>query len=60
MAKKELERLNSVISQRYYEQGLQAFSLKDNNKAKTMLKKALEYDPKKSEAKKLLERIENN
>ncbi|WP_413852803.1 hypothetical protein [Candidatus Ruminimicrobium bovinum] len=56
-SKNEMKRLNSVIAQDLYDQGLQAFSSGKKAKAVELLEKSLEYDPDKTEAKRALERI---
>jgi tetratricopeptide (TPR) repeat protein len=56
-AKNEMKRLNSVIAQDLYDQGLQAFSSGKKAKAIELLEKSLKYDPDKTEAKRALERI---
>ena len=56
-AKNEMKKLNSIIAQDLYDQGLQAFSAGKKEKAVELLKKSLKYDPDKTEAKRALERI---
>ena len=56
-AKNEMKKLNSIIAQNLYDQGLQAFSSGKKEKAVELLEKSLKYDPDKTEAKKALERI---
>jgi len=56
-AKNEMKKLNSIIAQDLYDQGLQAFSSGNKEKAVELLEKSLKYDPDKTEAKKALERI---
>lgn len=57
-AKKSMDRINSVIAQQYYEDGLKAFSVGDKDKAITLLQKSLEVEPNKIESKRALERIQ--
>jgi tetratricopeptide (TPR) repeat protein len=59
MAKKSMEKINSIIAQQYYDQGLQSFSVGDKDKAIKLLEKSLEVDPNKIESKRALERIQN-
>lgn len=59
LAKKSMEKINSVIAQKYYDQGLQSFAAGNKNKAIELLKKSLEIDPNKIESQRALERIEN-
>ena len=56
-AKNEMKKLNSVIAQDLYDQGLRAFSSGKKDKAIELLEKSLKYDPDKTEAKRALARI---
>ncbi|MCL2144568.1 MAG: tetratricopeptide repeat protein [Endomicrobia bacterium] len=56
-AVREHERLTSELSQKYYDMGIKAYASGQKPKAKGYLEKSLEYDPKKIESKKALERI---
>ena len=59
LAKKSMEKINSIIAQQYYDQGIQAFSFGEKDKAIELLKKSLEVEPNKIESKRALERIQN-
>lgn len=54
---KGLEKLNSIIAQQYYDQGLKAFSAGNRENAIKLLEESLKYDENKIEAKRALERI---
>ena len=56
-AARELERLTASLARKYYDMGIKAYSLGQISKAKDYLEKSLEYDPKKTESKKALDRI---
>ena len=58
-AKKSIDNINAVTAQKYYDDGLKAFSSGDKNKAIELLKKSLEVEPTKIEATRALERIQN-
>ena len=54
---REYERLIIVLSQKYYDMGIKAYSSGQKSKALEHLEKSLEYNPKKIETKKALDRI---
>jgi hypothetical protein len=54
---KGLQKLNSIIAQQYYDQGLKAFSAGNRENAIKLLEESLKYDGNKIEAKRALERI---
>ncbi|MCL1972052.1 MAG: hypothetical protein FWG57_03575 [Endomicrobia bacterium] len=56
-AARELERLTASLAQKYYDMGIKAYSSGHISRAKDYLAKSLEYDPKKIESKKALDRI---
>ncbi len=58
-AKQAMDTINSVTAQKYYDDGLKAFASGDKDKSIELLKKALEVEPNKIEAKRALERIQN-
>jgi tetratricopeptide (TPR) repeat protein len=56
-AVREYEKLTASLSQRYYEMGIKSYSAGQKARATDYLEKSLEYDPKKIESKKALDRI---
>jgi tetratricopeptide (TPR) repeat protein len=54
---KGLKKLNSIIAQQYYDQGLKSFSAGNRENAIKFLEESLKYDKNKIEAKRALERI---
>ena len=58
-ARQAMDTINSVTAQKYYDDGLKAFAAGDKDKSIELLKKALEVEPTKIEAKRALERIQN-
>lgn len=56
-AKKDVLRVRDNLAQKYYERGLQQFSAGYSEEAVPLLRKSLQYDPEKVEAKRLLEKI---
>ena len=59
VAKQAMDTINSVTAQKYYDDGLKAFAEGNKDKSVELLKKALEVEPNKIEAKRALERIQN-
>lgn len=57
--KQAMDTINSATAQKYYDDGLKAFSAGDKNKAIELLKKSLEVEPNKIESMRALERIQN-
>jgi len=58
-ARVELEKLNNTLAQGYYDKGVMALSAGENEKAKDLFRKSLQYKVDKTESIKALERLED-
>ena len=56
-AKKEKEKTANIISQKYFDAGMKAYAAGDKAKAVTSFETSLKYNPQRSDAAKVLEKI---